>query len=86
MEIVPTSFPRKKENGLEVLIKRKAELKLQIQEQKQHVSFSAKNLLSPASISSYVFGSFQKSRNLVDGVMIGFKIVRSIRKFIRGFR
>lgn len=86
MEIVPTSTHKKKEIGLEDLIQRKTELKKQIQDQKLLVSTSAQKLFSPASVSSYIFGSFKKSLNLVDGIMIGFKVVRSIRRLIHRFR
>ncbi len=86
MEIVPTSTSKKKEVGLEELMLRKAELKQQIQDQQLIVTSSIKKLFSPASLSSYVFGSFQKSLNLVDGFLIGYKIVRSVRKLIRRFR
>jgi hypothetical protein len=83
MEIVPISGKMNKEIGLEALMLRKAELKQQIQNQKILVSTSSQKLLSPASISSYIFGAFSKSFNIIDGVLIGFKIVRSIRSFFR---
>jgi len=86
MEIVPTSIPTKKEIGLEELIQRKAELKQQIRDQEQRVTVSAQKLFSPASITSYIFSSVQKKLNLVDGLLIGFKIVRSIRRLIRRFK
>jgi hypothetical protein len=86
MEIVPTSTSKKKEVGLEELLLRKSELKQQLQDQKLVITSSSQKLFSPASISSYIFGSFQKNLNLLDGVLIGYKIVRSIRKFIRKFR
>jgi len=86
MEIVPTSVPKKKETGLEELILRKAELKQQILDQKQLISSSCQTVFSPTSIFSSVFGTFQKSLNLVDGVVIGYKFVRSIRRLIRRFK
>lgn len=86
MEIVSTSIPTKKEIGLEELILRKAELKQQIKDQELLVTNSARKLFSAATLSSYVFSSFRKKMNLVDGVLIGFKLVRSIRRFIRLFR
>ncbi|HJV76834.1 MAG TPA: hypothetical protein VJ602_00525 [Paludibacter sp.] len=86
MEIVPTSTSKKKEVGLEELLLRKAELKQQIQDQQLIITSSTRKLFSPASLSSYVFGSVQKSLNLVDGFLIGYKIVRTIKRFIRKFR
>jgi len=80
MEIVSTSISKNKENGLEELILRKTELKQQIQDQKEIITLSSKNLLSPASISTYIFGGFSKGLKLVDGILIGYKIVRSIRR------
>jgi hypothetical protein len=86
MEIVPTSTSKKKETGLEELMLRKLELKQQIQNQKLLITSSSQKLFSPASMSSYIFGSIKKSLNLVDGFMIGYKIVCSIRRLIRRFR
>jgi len=87
MEIVPTTNPKKKqETGLDELLLRKAELQQQIQQQKQLISTSSQRLMSPASISSYIVGSFQKSMNLVDGLLMGYKMVRSFRRLIRRFR
>ena len=63
-----------------------AELKQQIKDQELLVATSARKLFSVATLSSYVFSSFRKKMNLVDGVLIGFKLVRSIRRFIRLFR
>jgi hypothetical protein len=87
MEIVPTTNPAQmKQAGLDELQLRKAELRQQIQQQKELISTSSQRLLSPASISSYILGSFQKSLNLVDGLLIGYKMVRSFRRLIRKFR
>ena len=86
MEIVPASTSKKKEVGLNELILRKAELKQQIQKQKLLITSSSQKLFSPASISSYIFGSVRKSLNLVDGLMIGFKMIRTIRRLIHRFR
>lgn len=86
MEIVPTSTSTKNQIGLEELILRKTELKQQIQDQKQLIVSSSQRLFSPTSITSFVFGSFRKNLNIVDGVLIGFKIINTIRKFIRKFR
>jgi hypothetical protein len=86
MEIVPTSTPNKSGNGLEELIVRKKELKQQIQNQKEIVSVSAKNILSPFSVVSSIFHSVTKSLNILDGVVIGFRIVRKIRKFFHRSR
>jgi hypothetical protein len=86
MEIVPTSTSTKNQIGLEELILRKTELKQQIQDQKQLIASSTQRLFSPASITSFIFGSFRKNLNIVDSVLIGFKIISTVRKFIRKFR
>lgn len=83
MEIVPTSTPKRKVSGLEELILRKEVLKEQIQTQKEIISTSSRQLLSPASITNSIFHSFTKGLNMVDGVLIGYKIIRSIRRIFR---
>ena len=85
MEIVHTSSKalKKKEVGLEELILLKAELKEKILNQEQLIISSTRKLVSVASLTSYVFGSFQKKLNLVDGFLIGYKIIRSIMRFFR---
>ncbi len=83
MEIVPTSTPQKKVNGLDALYLRKIELKDQIQDQKKKIANSSEQLLSPASIASYIFGRFTKGLNMLDGVMIGYKMIRSLRRVFR---
>jgi hypothetical protein len=79
MNIVPTSTPKKQQIDLDYLALRKAEIKEQIQEQKQQISVSTQHLLSPATFSGYLFKAFGKGLNMIDGVMIGFKIIRTIR-------
>jgi len=79
MRIVPTTSMKKQQIDLDYLAARKAELKMQIQDQKQQIASSTQNLLSPATFSTYVFKTFSKGLNMVDGVMIGFKIMRTIR-------
>ncbi|MDR3651621.1 MAG: hypothetical protein P4L34_01465 [Paludibacter sp.] len=83
MEIVPTTTPKKKEIGLEGLILRKTELKEQIQNQKILINSSSRKLVSPAAISSYIFSSFKKNMNLVDGIIIGYKLIRTIKRLFR---
>ena len=82
MEIVPTSIPKKKQTGLDDLILRKAELKQQIQDQKQLIA-SSTQMFSPVSISTSILGSFTKSLNIVDGILVGFKIFRFFRKIFK---
>lgn len=79
MRIVPTSTPKKQQIDLDYLATRKADLKDQIAGQKQQIAASTQNLLSPATFSTYIFKAFSKGLNMVDGVMIGFKIMRTIR-------
>jgi len=80
MEIVSTSTPKRKVSGLEELILRKEALKEQIQTQKDVITTSSQQLLSPASIANSIFQSFTKGMNVVDGILIGYKIIRSIRR------
>lgn len=80
MEIVPTSTPKKKVNGLEELLSQKAVLKQQIQEQKLQIEVSSKRFLTPVTFTSVLFQAFGKGLNMVDGILIGYKIAKSIRK------
>jgi len=83
MEIVPTSTQQKKVNGLDELSIRKIELKEQIQNQKIRIVDSSRQLLSLTSVASYIFGRFTKGMDMLDGVMIGFKMIRSLRRVFR---
>ena len=83
MEIVPTSTQQKRVNGLDELSFRKIELKEQIQYQKMRIADSSQQLLSPASVALYIFGRFTKGLNMLDGVMIGFKMIRSLRRVFK---
>jgi hypothetical protein len=81
MEIVPTSTSKKRETGLETLISRKAVLKQQIEDQKYQISSTTQQLLSPVAFSTNVLRAFWKGFNVIDSVMIGFKLVRLVRRF-----
>jgi len=83
MEIVHTSTSKRKVSGLDELMLRKELLKEQIQTQKVKIYTSSQQLISPTSISNYIFHSFTKGLNMVDGVLIGYKIIRSIRRIFR---
>ena len=85
MDIVPTSTHKNIYVGLDFLSNRKAELKQAITDQKILITTGTQNLLTPASFTTYVFRSFSKGLNLVDGVMLGFKIVKYIRTLFRKF-
>lgn len=85
MEIVPVTS-KKKEAGLEILLNRKAELKQQLMDQKLLVSVKTQNLLSPMSFTAHLFRSFNKGLNIVDGVLIGYKITKFIRTMFHKFR
>ncbi|MEI8087064.1 MAG: hypothetical protein WCG93_12715 [Paludibacter sp.] len=80
MEIVPTSTPKKRESGFEELLIRKAALKQQIEAQKVQVTVSYQNFLKPVSFPSLVLQTFGKGFSIVDGILVGYKIVRLIRK------
>lgn len=83
MEIVPTSAPLENVTGLDELYRRKASLKNQIREQEVVISTSTKQLLSPTSITSNLLGYFTKGLTMLDGVMIGFKVMKSIKRLFR---
>lgn len=83
MKLVPTSTPKQQEIDLDALMMRKAELKEQIQDQKQQIAASAQHLVSPASFPTYFQRAFSKGLSLVDGVMVGLKVMRTIRSIFR---
>lgn len=80
MEIVPNTNTVKKETGLAELSIRKLALKQQIEQQKGQITASSKRFLAPISFSTVLFQAFGKGISVVDGVLIGYKMVRSIRK------
>ena len=81
MEIVPTSNARKRKIGLDDLIAHKAELKQQISNQREQISVSGRRLFSLETVTSYVFASIQNSLTLADGVMMGMKLMQTLKKF-----
>ena len=81
MEIVPTSNTRKRKIGLDDLIAHKAELKQQISYQREQISVSGRRLFSLETVTSYVFASIQNSLTLADGVMMGMKLMQTLKKF-----
>lgn len=83
MEIVPTSIPKKKGDAFEELLLNKEALKLQIQVQKQQIAVSSQNLFSVSSLTSSFLGVIGKSMNIVDSVLIGFRIMRAIRRVFK---
>lgn len=83
MKLVPTSTPKQQEIDLDALMMRKAELKEQIQDQKQQIASSTQHLFSPASFPTYISRAFSKGLSLVDGVMVGLKVMRTIRSMFR---
>lgn len=85
MDIVPVTS-KKREYGLEILLNRKAELKQEIYDQKLLITVKAQTLLSPVTLTNNLFRSFTKGLNIVDGVLIGFKIFKSIRTIFQKFR
>jgi len=85
MEIVPTTTAMKNEVGLEILLNRKAELKQQIKDQQILITTKTQDLFTPTSLTNYLFRSFNKGLNVVDAVLMGYKIVKSIRTMWRKF-
>ena len=86
MEIVPTTASKKNEVGLEILLNRKAELKQQIKDQQILITTKTQDLFTPTSLTNYMFRSFNKGLNIVDAVLMGYKIVKSIRTIWRKFK
>jgi hypothetical protein len=86
MEIVPTTASKKNEVGLEILLNRKAELKQQIKDQQKLISTKTQDLFTPVSLTNYMFHSFNKGLNIIDAVLMGYKIVKSIRTIWRKFK
>lgn len=66
---------------------RKAQVKQDIREQKKQITLTAGNLFSPLTSAGSSVNSLIKSFNtgvvIFDGVMLGFKIMKKIRKFFR---
>jgi len=83
MEIVPTSTPKKRKIGLDDLLVHKAELKAQITQQREQLTVSGKKLFSIDTLTSYVLGTIQSSLTLADGVMMGIKLVQSVKNFFQ---
>jgi hypothetical protein len=86
MEIVPTSTQKKRDKGLDFLIIRKIELKQEILDQKKQISTRTQNLFTPASYSNNLSGSINKGLSILNAVLLGFKIVKSIKTIFRKFR
>jgi len=86
MEIVPTSTSKRKAVGLEILLDRKAELKEQIKDQKVLITVKTQDLFTPTSLTNYMFRSFNKGLNVIDAVLMGYKIVKSVRTLWRKFK
>jgi len=86
MEIVPTSASKRKDVGLEILLNRKADLKQQIKDQQILITERSQDLFTPTSLTNYLFRSFNKGLNIVDAVLMGYKIIKSIRTLFRKFK
>jgi len=86
MEIVPTSTSKRKAVGLEILLNRKADLKDQIKDQKILITEKTQDLFTPTSLTNNFFRSFNKGLNVIDAVLMGYKIVKSIRTMWRKFK
>ena len=83
MKLVPTQAQKEQEIDLDFLANKKAELKQQIAVQKQQISSSTEHLLSPATIAGYFVQSIAKGLNLTDGMVMGYKIMRTVRNLFR---
>jgi hypothetical protein len=83
MNIVPTNRPKRQEMNLDSLLLLKTELKQEIEQQKDQINTSMHNLLSPVVFTSFFVRSFTKGISLMDGIMAGFKFMRTIRSFFK---
>jgi len=81
MEIVPTSNTRKRKIGLDDLIAHKAELKQQINNQREQITVSGKKLFSLETLTTTILSTIQHSLTLADGVMMGLKLVQTVKSF-----
>lgn len=71
---------------LEEIARRKVELKKEIGEQKSRMTTTTQNIfapLMPSPGSNPLMRSFNTGLAVFDGVMMGFKIIKSIRRFFR---
>lgn len=71
---------------LEEIASRKAELKKEIGEQKARMTTTTRNIfapLMPSPSSNPLMKSFNTGLAIFDGVMMGFKIIKSIKRFFR---
>jgi len=86
MEIVPNSASKRKDIGLEILLRRKADIKQQIKDQRILITEKSQDLFTPTSLTNYLFRSFNKGLNVIDAVLMGYKIIKSIRTIFRKFK
>ncbi len=83
MNITPTSYPGK-DITLRDLSLKKAELKQKIELQQEKIVATSGELFSPlssATSSSTLVRSFKTGLAIFDGVLIGIKLMRKIRKY-----
>ena len=81
MEIVPTSNTRKRKIGLDDLIAQKDELKQQINNLREQITVSGKKLFSLETLTTTILSTIQHSLTLADGVMMGLKLVQTVKSF-----
>jgi len=86
MEIVPVTSKKKSEVGLDLLLSRKAELKKELSYQKKLISSKSQTLFSVSYFTNSLFNSFNKGVGFVDAVIMGYKVVKSIRGLFRKFK
>jgi len=86
MEIVPTTSKKKSEIGLDLLLSRKAELKEELSYQKKLITSKSQTLFSVSYFTNSLFHSFNKGVGFVDAVIMGYKVVKSIRGLFRKFK
>lgn len=71
---------------LEEIAQRKTELRKEIAEQKSRITITTRNIfapLIPSPSGNPLMKSFNTGLAIFDGVMMGFKIIKSIKRYFR---
>ncbi len=81
MELVPTKRNKNTKFSLEDLIEHKAALKLQLGQQREKINLSSKSLFSIETLTTYLFVTLPSNLSVTDGINMGMKLVKAIRRF-----
>lgn len=83
MKLVNNNDKKLQRKDLNYLHLRKVDLQEKIRLQEQQISSSIETAFSPAAFTKYVINFFSKSFNILDSVVIGYKIIRSFRQLFK---